>query len=86
MKNIIDFEDLLKDKSGEKGTPERDRYEADSLAVRLGVMLKEARKEAHFTQEEFASKTGTNKAIFLGLKEDKVISRFRHFTNWSKLD
>ncbi len=36
MKNITDFEDLLKDKYGEKGTPERDRYEADSLAFRLG--------------------------------------------------
>ena len=62
MKNSTDFEDLLKDKCGEKGTPERDRYEADSLAFRLGVVLKEARIEVHITQEELASKTGTKKS------------------------
>ena len=52
MKNITDFEDLLKDKYGEKGSPEREKYDADSLAFRLGIMLKEARKEAQITQEQ----------------------------------
>ncbi len=46
MKNITNFEDLLIDKYGAKGTPKRDKFDADSLAFRLGVMLKEARKEA----------------------------------------
>lgn len=62
MKNITDFEDLLKDKYGKKGTPSRDKYDADSLAFRLGVMLKEARKNAQVTQEELAEKTGTKKS------------------------
>ena len=62
MKNVIDFEDLLKDKYGEKGSPLREKYDADSLAFRLGVMLKEARKEAQVTQEELAEKTGTKKS------------------------
>ena len=62
MKNLTDFEDLLKEKYGEKGTPARDKYEADSLAFRLGVMLKEARKEANITQEQLAEKTGTKKS------------------------
>ena len=31
----------------------------NSLAFRLGVMLKEARIEANLTQEEIAQKTGT---------------------------
>jgi HTH-type transcriptional regulator / antitoxin HipB len=62
MKSITDFEDLLKEKYGEKGTPLRDKYDAESLAFRLGVMLKEARKEAHLTQEELAEKTGTKKS------------------------
>lgn len=34
----------------------------NSLAFRLGVMLKEARKEANLTQEELAQKTGTKKS------------------------
>lgn len=62
MKNIIDFEDILAEKYGRKGTERRDKYDADSLAFRLGVMLKEARKEANLTQEELAEKTGTKKS------------------------
>jgi HTH-type transcriptional regulator/antitoxin HipB len=62
MKNLTDFESLLKDKYGEKGTLKRDKFDADSLAFRLGVMLKEARKEAHITQEQLAERTGTKKS------------------------
>jgi HTH-type transcriptional regulator / antitoxin HipB len=62
MKNVTDFEDLLKEKYGEKGTPSRDKYDSDSLAFRLGVMLKEARREASLSQEELAVKTGTKKS------------------------
>lgn len=62
MKNIKNFEELLVDKYGAKGTAERDKFDADSLAFRLGVMLKEARKEANLTQEELAEKTGTKKS------------------------
>jgi DNA-binding XRE family transcriptional regulator len=62
MKNITDFEDLLKEKYGEKGSPKRDRFDSDSLAFRIGVMLKEARKEANITQEQLAERTGTKKS------------------------
>lgn len=62
MKNITNFENLLVDKYGLKGTVERDKFDADSLAFRLGIMLKEARKEANLTQEELANKTGTKKS------------------------
>lgn len=71
MKNTTNFEDLLKDKYGQKGTPERDKYEADSLAFRLGVMLKEARKEAQITQEELARKTGTKKSYISRIERGK---------------
>ncbi len=62
MKNITDFEDILTEKYGEKGTLSRDKYDAGSLAFRLGVMLKEARKDAMITQDELAKKTGTKKS------------------------
>ncbi|PZX55802.1 helix-turn-helix domain-containing protein [Algoriphagus chordae] len=58
----ITFEDLLEQQYGAKGTPNRNKYDADSLAFRLGVMLKEARKEANLTQEELAVRTGTKKS------------------------
>lgn len=62
MEYITEFEDILNEKYGEKGSPERDKYDADSLAFRLGVMLKEARKNANLTQEELAKRTGTKKS------------------------
>ncbi len=62
MKNVTDFEDILKSKYGPKGTAQRDKYDAESLAFRLGVMLKEARKNANITQEELAERTGTKKS------------------------
>ena len=62
MKQATNFETLLIEKYGDKGTPKRDVFDADSLAFRLGVMLKEARKEANLTQEELAQKTGSKKS------------------------
>lgn len=62
MKNVTDCEDLLEEKYGKKGTHLREKYDAESLAFRLGVMLKEARKEAQITQEELADRTGTKKS------------------------
>ncbi len=62
MKQTTNFETLLIEKYGDKGTPKRDAFDRDSLAFRLGVMLKEARKEANLTQEELAQKTGTKKS------------------------
>ncbi len=71
MKNITDFETILKNKYGEKGTPERDKYDTGSLAFRLGVMLKEARHEAKITQEELALKTGTKKSYISRIERGK---------------
>jgi len=62
MKNIIDFEDLLKEKYGKKGTPDRDKFDSDSCSFRFGVMLKEARTDAKITQEKLAERTGTKKS------------------------
>ncbi len=71
MKNLVDFDDILKEKYGEKGIPARDKYEADSLAFRLGVMLKEARRQAKITQEQLAEKTGTKKSYISRIERGK---------------
>lgn len=71
MKRITDFEELLNDKYGDKGTPKRDKYDADSLAFRLGIMLREARQEANITQEELAVRTGTKKSYISRIERGK---------------
>jgi HTH-type transcriptional regulator / antitoxin HipB len=80
MKNVIDFEDILKEKYGEKGTPARDKYDSGSLAFRLGAMLKDARQEAKITQKELADKIGTKKSYISRIekgKSDIQISTFQ---------
>lgn len=62
MKNTTNFEDLLVNKYGTKGSEKRDQHDAESLAFRLGIMLKEARQNANLTQEQLAEKTGTKKS------------------------
>jgi HTH-type transcriptional regulator/antitoxin HipB len=71
MKSLTNFEDVLNNKYGQKGTSERDKYEADSLSFRLGVMLKEARLDAKITQEELALKTGTKKSYISRIERGK---------------
>lgn len=70
-KSLTDFEDLLIEMYGEKGTPKRDKYDAAFLAFRLGVMLKEARKEANITQEQLAERTGTKKSYISRIERGK---------------
>lgn len=71
MKNQTSFEALLDNKYGKKGTLERDHYEAGALAFRLGVMLKEARREAKITQQELAQRTGTKKSYISRIERGK---------------
>ena len=71
MKKITSFEEHLEKEYGKKGTPEREKFEADAMAFRLGVLLKEARKEANLTQEELAEKTGTKKSYISRIESGK---------------
>ncbi len=81
MKNITDFEDILIETYGNKGTANRDKYDAESLAFRLGEMLKQARKDANLTQEELAEKTGTKKSyisrIERGLSDIQISTYYK---------
>ncbi len=81
MQIVTNFEDILIEKYGKKGTERRDKYDAVSLSFRLGVMLKEARKDANMTQEELAERTGTKKSyisrIERGLSDIQVSTYYK---------
>jgi len=44
MKKLTSFEEHLNKRYGRKRTASREKFEAESLAFRLGEMLKEERK------------------------------------------
>ena len=71
MNKITTFDEHLDKQYGKKGTPTREQFEAESMAFRLGELLKEARKEASLTQEELALKTGTKKSYISRIESGK---------------
>jgi len=56
------LDELLDVEFGKVGTPERAKFEEESVQFIVSEMLKQARKEAHLTQEELAKKIGTQKS------------------------
>jgi len=71
MNKLTSFEDHLAKYRGPKGSEKRVKFDSESLAFRLGVMLQEARKEAKMTQEELAAKTGTKKSYISRIETGK---------------
>jgi HTH-type transcriptional regulator / antitoxin HipB len=60
-KNLTSFDDHLDQQYGERGAPEREKFEEGFEAFKLGVMIQELRKENGLTQEQLAEKCGTTK-------------------------
>ena len=73
-KNIKDaktFDELLDIKYGKIGEPKRDKFEEKAQYFVISEMLKEARKEAHMTQDQLAEKVGTKKSYISRLENGK---------------
>lgn len=66
------FDELLDLKYGKLGIEKRDDFEVKSKAFVFGEMIREARKEAHMTQEALAAKTGTKKSYISRLENGKI--------------
>ena len=63
MKDITTFDEHLDKRYGELGSEKRTEFEIKAKAFAIGEILREARKEAHMTQEQLAQKTGTRKSF-----------------------
>jgi len=63
MKNITTFDEHLDNRYGTIGSEKRTEFELKAKAFAIGEILRDARKEAHMTQEELAHKTGTRKSF-----------------------
>ncbi len=60
-KKLTSFSAHLDEQYGKKGSPEREQYEEEFEAFKLGVMIQDLRKEQGLTQEQLAEKCGTTK-------------------------
>jgi len=60
-KNLTSWDDHLDKKYGKMGTSTRAKYEEEFEAFKIGVLIQEARKRQHLTQEQLANKVGTTK-------------------------
>lgn len=60
-KNITTFESHLDANYGKLGSEEREKFEEEFETFKIGVLIQEARKRQHLTQEELALKVGTTK-------------------------
>ena len=81
MEKLTSFEEHLDRRYGARGSSKREEYEAQSLAFRIGEMLKDERRRAQLTQEELAEKTGTKKSYISRIEKGKAIFSFPLFTN-----
>ncbi|WP_309614838.1 helix-turn-helix transcriptional regulator [Flavobacterium sp.] len=70
-KNIKNFDQLVEVEHGKIGTESRNTYEEKTQMFIISEMLKEARKEAHITQEQLAEKTGTKKSYISRIENGK---------------
>ena len=59
--HLTSLSDHLDNQYGKKGTAQRNKFEQEFEAFKLGVMLQELRKEKGLTQSELAEKCGTTK-------------------------
>jgi len=69
-KNLTPWDDHLDQKYGQIGTQTREKYEQEFESFKLGVLIQEARKKRHLTQEELALKVGTTKNYISRVEND----------------
>ena len=69
-KHLTSFDDHLDQQYGKKGSPTRDKFEQEFEAFKIGVLIQEARKKKHLTQEELANRVGTTKNYISRIEND----------------
>ena len=69
-KHLTSFDDHLDQQYGKKESPTRDKFEQEFEAFKIGVLIQEARKKKHLTQEELALRVGTTKNYISRIEND----------------
>lgn len=68
--NLITLGQFMDKHYGKRGTPKRDKFDADYEIFKIGSLLHEARLAKGLTQEELADKVGTTKSYISKIEND----------------
>ena len=71
IRSAKNFDELLDIQYGKIGEKKRDEFEERAQYFVISETLKDARKDAHLTQEELANKVGTKKSYISRLENGK---------------
>lgn len=69
---IKNYSEVLDQKYGLDGTPERKAFEEHAYDFYSGIVLLQARKEAKITQSELAKRTGTTKSYISRIENGAI--------------
>ena len=73
-KGFCTLEEIEDEFIGVKGTPKRDKYEADLNAFLIGEAIKQAREARNLTQEQLGELMGVKRAQISKIESGKSIS------------
>ncbi len=68
--DIVNWDEHLDKKYGKRGSSTREKYAEEFEAFKIGVLIQEARKKQHLTQEELALRIGTTKNYISRIEND----------------
>jgi ribosome-binding protein aMBF1 (putative translation factor) len=75
-KKLTSLDDFIDKKIGESGSIQREEFENEYDAFKLGVMIQQAREQKGLTQEQLAQLAGTNKSYISKLERNLKDIRF----------
>ena len=75
-KNLKSLDQFVDEKIGKKGTKNREEFETEYDAFKLGVLIQQARENKGLTQEQLAKLAGTNKSYISKLERNLKDIRF----------
>lgn len=70
---IVDFSTEITKEFGEKGTPERKKFDDEAYTYYTSQIIAEARHEAGMTQAELAEKVYSSKSYISQLEHGRII-------------
>ncbi len=69
---IRNYSNVLAEKYGEHGTPERAKFDEEAYAFYTGQVILDARKSGNMTQKELAEKLGVDKSYISKIENGVV--------------